>query len=211
MPGTAPVARYSSTASDISASTPSATDTSRYAPSPVAPRRTSAARIATTACMPPPALSATVAPGTRRPAVGAGVGRREEAADREVVEVVPRALRVRTVLAVAARRAVHDRGVHRRDGVVADAERRDDAGPEALDHHVGAAREAQERAASVVGLEVDAGSAASRGARRRSRTAARSARRRASAPDRPSRRSRRSRRASATRAPPDRPTPGRAR
>ena len=35
-----------------------------------APRCTSAARIAITACMPPPALSATVAPGQRRAAVG---------------------------------------------------------------------------------------------------------------------------------------------
>ena len=50
-------------ASDVSHSTPSATDTSRYAPRPLAPRPVSAAVMASAACMPPAAASATVAPG----------------------------------------------------------------------------------------------------------------------------------------------------
>ena len=41
--------------------------------------------------------------------------------------------------------------VHRAHRVVADAEAVDDAGPEALDHHVGARREPQERVAPGVG------------------------------------------------------------
>ena len=53
--------------SDMSATTPSATDTSRYAPTPVADRCTSAARIAITACIPPPAASPIVAPGNAGP------------------------------------------------------------------------------------------------------------------------------------------------
>ena len=51
-------------ASDVSHSTPSATDTSRYAPRPVVARPASAAVMASAACMPPPAASATVAPGS---------------------------------------------------------------------------------------------------------------------------------------------------
>ncbi len=50
--------------------------------------------------------------GQRRPAVGVAARAVEVAADREVVEVVAGPLRVRTVLAVARGRAVHDARVH---------------------------------------------------------------------------------------------------
>ena len=76
--------------------------------------------------------------GQRRAAVGVAAGAVEVAADREVVEVVAGPLRVRAVLAVAGGRAVDDAGVHRVHRLVADAEPVDDAGPEALDHDVGA-------------------------------------------------------------------------
>ncbi len=77
--------------------------------------------------------------GTRkwRCAVGPGVAHGEEAADGQVVEVVTGPLRVRAVLAVAARRAVHDAAVARRHSLVADAQAVDDAGAEALDDDVG--------------------------------------------------------------------------
>ena len=57
----------------LMANTPSAIDTSRYAPSPWADLPTRAAMIAITACMPPAAMSATVAPGSGGPPSARGV------------------------------------------------------------------------------------------------------------------------------------------
>ena len=57
----------------MSQSTPSATETSRYVPSPVAARATSAVEMASAACMPPAAASAMVAPGIGGATVGPGV------------------------------------------------------------------------------------------------------------------------------------------
>ena len=82
--------------------------------------------------------------GQRRPAVGGALGHVQVAAGRQVVEVVAGPGGGGPGLPVAAGRAVHDRRVHRPHRVVADAEAVDDAGPEALDHHVGAGRQAEE-------------------------------------------------------------------
>ena len=148
--------------------------------------------------------------GQRRAALGAPARTVEVAADREVVDVVAGPLRTRAGLAVAARRAVDDAGVHGAHVGVADAEAVDHTRPEALDHHVGACR----RAAGTHRVRMRPSGRAAPvpcpGDRCTRRTAARSARPTASAAGRPSRRARRSRRASETCARPDRRSTGRA-
>ncbi len=114
-------------------------------PGPIAARPASAAVMASAACMPPAAASATVAPGSGGAAVDPRRAHGQVAADGEVVDVVARPLRRRAVLAVAAGRAVDDPGIARRHGGVADAQPVDDAGPEALDDDVGRRRQRQER------------------------------------------------------------------
>ena len=64
-------------------------------------------------------------------------------------------MRARAVLAIAADRRIDDARIERGDRFVVDAECRDDAGPEALDDHVGAPRKGQERVASAGILEID--------------------------------------------------------
>ena len=93
--------------------------------------------------------------GDGRLVVGRPLGAVEEAADRQVVEIVAGPLRVRPVLAEAGRRAVDDPGVVLAHGVEADAEPIDDAGAEALDDDVGARGEAQERVPAFGRLEVE--------------------------------------------------------
>ena len=168
-------------------------------------RCTSAARIAITACIPPPAASPIVAPGQRGTAVGVAARAVEVAADREVVEVVAGPLRTRAGLAVAARRAVDDAGVHR-------AHRRRRRCRGGRPRRAGSSRSPRRRVAASRRNASRPASATSgraarvpcRGARCTRRTAARSARPTASAAGRPSRRARRSRPASATCARPGR-------
>ncbi len=73
--------------------------------------------------------------------------------------VDPRALGVFVVGAVARDRAVHEAGVERRQRGVADAEPIGGTRSEALDHDVGAAREAEERITSLDGAQIDDGAA----------------------------------------------------
>ena len=94
-------------------------------------------------------------PRQRRPALGGALGHVQVAADGEVVDVVAGPLGVGAGLAVAAGRAVDDAGVHRPDGLVADAEAVDDAGAEALEHDVGGRRQSQEGGPAALGPQVD--------------------------------------------------------
>ena len=93
--------------------------------------------------------------GDGRLPAGAATGAVEEPADCEVVQVVAGPRRVGPVLAVAARGAVDDAGVHRAHVVVADAEPRHDARTEALDDDGGALGEAQEHLTAFGRLEVE--------------------------------------------------------
>ena len=152
-------------------------------PRPSRARRTSAARIAITACIPPPALSATVAPGSGGPPSAPRPRAVEVAADREVVEVVAGPLRVRAGLAVAARRAVDDaRGSRARDVRRSRCRARSTTPGRKLSITT-SARAASRRNASRpgVGLEVEQHALHAAVRRCTRRTAARSARRRASA------------------------------
>ena len=124
--------------------------------------------------------------GQRRRAVGPRRAHGQVAADGEVVDVVAGPLRARAVLAVAARRAVDDARIARRHRLVADAEAVDDAGPEALDHHVGRRPPRPGRRRGPRRPSGRPARAACRGARCRRRTAARSAPRRPTARARPS-------------------------
>ena len=72
----------------------------------------------------------------------------------DVVDVVARAPGVRPVLAVARDRQ-DDAGIDCRHGVIAHAELRHHAGPEALDDHIGAPREPQERLLPPGLLEIE--------------------------------------------------------
>ena len=94
----------------------------------------------------PPLTSASWKPGTcGGPSVGPLSA--EHAGAREVVEVVPRALRERAGLAVAGERADDEPRVAPRAARVAEAEAIEHAGAELLEEHVVAADEAQERVA----------------------------------------------------------------
>lgn len=76
------------------------------------------------------------------------------ARERDVVDVVPRGLGQRAVLAPAGHPAVDQAGVALQAGVRAEPEPLHDAGPEALDEHVGAVGESQHRVACGGVLEV---------------------------------------------------------
>ena len=206
-----PSASCSSMANDVSHSTPSATETSRYAPRPVVARPASAA----------------VTGQRRLHAAGRGIGhggsrqrrrtsdtRRahgQEATHRQVVDVVPGPLRRRPVLAVATRRAVD----HARD--CAPRLRRSPR-PSGRRRRVGSSRPRRQPLRPVTGTPLapphpsgPPAPGACHGARCRRSTAGRSARHRPSAPARPSPPARRSRPAGACSAPPARPSRGRAR
>ena len=92
----------------------------------------------------------------RRLAARAAARGVEVAAEREVVQVVPGPAGGRPGLPVARRRAVDDARVRARDVLVRDAEPRHDAGPVALEHHVGLRGEREERVAPLRRLQVDA-------------------------------------------------------
>ena len=70
---------------------------------------------------------------------------RERAAERDVVDVVPGGLRVRTVLAPAGHAAVDELRVPGEAGVGPDAEPLGHAGPEALDERIGLLDEREHR------------------------------------------------------------------
>ena len=95
----------------------------------------------------------------------------QEAADGQVVDVVPGPLGVRAVLPVAGGRAVDDAGVAGRHRGIADAEPVDHTRTEALDHDVGRGGQRQEGLPPVVVLEVEEDADACRGDRCRRRTA----------------------------------------
>ena len=76
------------------------------------PGRRARRTMASAACIPPAGRVGDGGPGHRRAAVGTGPGRRQEAPDGQVVEVVAGPADARPVLAEAARRAVDDAGVH---------------------------------------------------------------------------------------------------
>ncbi len=82
-------------------------------------------------------------------------GQPEQADQPQVVHVVAGAVAHRAVLAVAADRAVDDPRVHRAHRLVADAEAVEHAGPEGLEHDVGAGDEPQQHLAPGGLLEVD--------------------------------------------------------
>ena len=82
-------------------------------------------------------------------------GQPEQADQAEVVHVVPAAVAVRAVLAVAGDRAVDQPRVDLPQAVVADAQAVQDARPERLEEDVGVAGEAQQHVAALVGLEID--------------------------------------------------------
>src|SRR3989304_1611948 len=79
----------------------------------------------------------------------------KRAADADVVDVVADQPCVRPRLAVAAERAVDDALVPRLHGIVIHAEPLDDAGSEALQHHIRLLGHAQERLLSARLLEVE--------------------------------------------------------
>jgi hypothetical protein len=80
---------------------------------------------------------------------------RHHAGHARVVEVVPRPQARRASLAITADRAINEARVERAEARVIDAQARRDAGPVALDEHVGPLRELLERGAVGVGLEVE--------------------------------------------------------
>ncbi|OPY90206.1 MAG: hypothetical protein A4E73_02610 [Syntrophaceae bacterium PtaU1.Bin231] len=87
------------------------------------------------------------------------VFRPDEAQDtgqRNVVDVVTREQAVRTVLPVARKRAVHDARVDFAHRPVIDAETLHDAGPVALDDHVGLLRHPVEDPPALLGPEIQA-------------------------------------------------------
>ena len=92
----------------------------------------------------------------RRPAVRARALRRKEPAEREVVDVVARAVAVWPELAVAGRRAVDQTRVVDVHCFEPDAELVRNAGPERVDDHVGVRREPKEGVPPALGLQVEA-------------------------------------------------------
>ena len=96
--------------------------------------------------------------GDGRPAFRADVP--EHAREREVVDVVADVARERTVLAPPGHAGVDEPVVAGAARVGADAEPFGDAGPEALEQHVGLLAQTEHDLGRVRMLEVDAGAAA---------------------------------------------------
>jgi hypothetical protein len=107
-----------------------------------------------TAHIAPPAMSAICTPLTAG-APFAGTGHPEHPRPREVVHVVPRAVREGAVLPVARDGAHDEPGVLGEERVVAAAEAREHARAKALEQHVVVAHEAAEQGRALGSLEVE--------------------------------------------------------
>ena len=128
-----PVAKNSAATIASQEREPSVIETSTNWPSPERSRSRSAARIVNAAISPPPPRSA-IWPADWTGRAAGLAGEAEQAVEAEVVHVVPGAVAVGTVLAVAGDRAVDEARVLGSQALVADAEAIEHAGAEALEH-----------------------------------------------------------------------------
>ena len=85
-----------------------------------------------------------------------GVARQaQEAVEAEVVHVVPGAIAVGAILAVAGDGAVDEPRIALAQALVADAQAVEHARPKRLEQHVGVLREAQQHLSALLGLQID--------------------------------------------------------